>query len=243
LFYFAWGFAYNWFYHSGARKEAMAKQARKILKSVLKKSKKVLKKKSAPVRKRRSEKKISSPVSNPPHDVFLPATPPPSFSLPAGFGEDKAVLMVKDPWWLFAYWEVTPRRRQDVLEKVNIQGFEVEKTVLRVYDVTDTGVDCPSCFFDIELNFFADQWHIDAGKPDRQWMVEVGVRTRHGRFFAFVRSNVVRTPRFGMSDVLDEEWMMPEDLYRRFLGLSMSREGSWSLQSASSINLCLAGKP
>ncbi len=35
-----------------------------------------------------------------------------------------------------------------------------------------------------------------------------------------VSSNVVRTPRFGMSDVVDEEWMMPEDLYWKVFTLS-----------------------
>jgi len=50
--------------------------------------------------------------------------------------------------------------------------------------------------------------------------VEVGVRTREGRFFMLVRSNVVRTPRFGVSDVLDEEWMLPDELYWKLFGMS-----------------------
>ncbi len=27
--------------------------------------------------------------------------------LPAGYGENKIVLQVRDPWWLHSYWEVT----------------------------------------------------------------------------------------------------------------------------------------
>ena len=27
--------------------------------------------------------------------------------LPWGYGQDKAVLQVRDPWWLHSYWEIT----------------------------------------------------------------------------------------------------------------------------------------
>ncbi|MGH7197602.1 MAG: DUF4912 domain-containing protein [Candidatus Omnitrophota bacterium] len=142
------------------------------------------------------------------------------FALPSQYGEDKAVLMVRDPWWLFAYWEVTPWREREIVEAIQRAGLTREKSVLRVYDVTDTALpDCHS-FFDIELVNLANSWYIDVGSPNRQWVVEVGVRTREGRFFMLVRSNVVRTPRFGVSDVLDEEWMLPDELYWKLFGMS-----------------------
>ena len=74
-------------------------------------------------------------------------------------------------------------------------------------------------FFDIELNFFTNNWYVDVGRPDTEWIAELGVRTTQGRlFFPLVRSNAIRTPRFGISDVLDEEWMMPDDLYWKLFG-------------------------
>lgn len=140
--------------------------------------------------------------------------------LPTFYGENRMVLLVKDPWWLFAYWEVTAGRRKEVLEMIRSQRLFPEKTVLRVYDVTDTSFARRHSFFDIELNFVATSWFIDVGFPDRQWVVELGIRTREERFFALVKSNTVRTPRFGVSDVLDEEWMMPDDLFWKLFGLS-----------------------
>jgi hypothetical protein len=146
--------------------------------------------------------------------------PSSGFSLPSQYGEDKAVLMVRDPWWLYAYWEVTPRREGEVAEAIRRAGLTREKSVLRVYDVTGSSVSAAHSFFDIELVNFASNWYIDVGVPDRQWVVEVGIRTREGRFFMLVRSNVVRTPRFGVSDVLDEEWMLPDELYWKLFGMS-----------------------
>lgn len=145
---------------------------------------------------------------------------PAGFTLPSKYGEDKAVLMVRDPWWLFAYWEVTPRREQETVDAIHRAGLTREKSVLRVYDVTGASVPDSHSFFDIELQNFASTWYIDVGVPDREWVVEVGIRTREGRFFMLVRSNVVRTPRFGVSDVLDEEWMLPDELYWKLFGMS-----------------------
>jgi hypothetical protein len=50
--------------------------------------------------------------------------------------------------------------------------------------------------------------------------VDIGVLTKKGTFYLLARSNAVHTPRFGMSDQLDAEWMIPEDEYWKMFGLS-----------------------
>ena len=139
--------------------------------------------------------------------------------IPTYYGEDKLVLMVRDPWWLFAYWEITPGKSEEIQWKARQAGERNWKTVLRVYDVTGSGIEKPRSYFDIELNFFADNWYIDVGLPDHEWAAELGLRASSGRFYGMVRSNKVQTPSFGISDVLDEEWMLPEDVYYRLIGL------------------------
>lgn len=140
--------------------------------------------------------------------------------LPNYYGEDKLVLMTRDPWWIYSYWEVTMGRSSAVEAEVKQAGHQDWKTVLRVYDVTGSDNLKPSSSFDIELNFFTDNWTIDVGAPDRDWMAELGLRTTSGDFFVLLRSNVVRTPAFGISDVVDEEWMLPEDIYYQLIGLT-----------------------
>ena len=170
---------------------------------------------------------MASPV-----DALTPPEPPPGASvesqdrrLPSHYGEDRLVLLVRDPWWLFAYWEVTPQRQQQIAREAEQKSRAGRKTVLRVYDVTGLALPKYHSFFDIELNFYADNWYIDVGLPDREWVTEIGTRTDTGRFFALVRSNKVRTPAFGISDVLDEEWMLPEDVYYRLIGRSIGASG------------------
>ncbi len=141
------------------------------------------------------------------------------FELPIAYGENKLVLMVRDPWWLYAYWEVTPEREREVLDFVKESGFSIETKVLRVYELADKEWTGTSTFFDIGIGF-ANNWYVDVGKPDRHWIAELGFRAQGGRFFALIRSNIVRTPRYGVSDVLDEEWLLPDELYWKIFGLS-----------------------
>lgn len=138
-----------------------------------------------------------------------------SFNLPHGYGDNKLVLMVRDPWTIFAYWEIKKEIEDSLRSEIAKRGLEVSKSTLRVYDVT--GLDHNSCsniVFDFELTNNAESWYIH-GEPEREWVAEVGLLCANGEYFRIVRSNVVRTPANRVSDVLDEEWMCPEELYHR----------------------------
>lgn len=158
-----------------------------------------------------------------------PREEPKGFQLPSRYGVDRLVLLVRDPWWLYAYWELTPEKERAVWDQLRRDGQTEGRAVLRIYDVTDAPIGNDSPHFDIEVAHFADNWYVDVGVPDREWMAELGVRTPGGSFYALLRSNRVRTPRYGVSDVIDEEWMMPDDLYWKLLGRS---GGLWDAKSS-----------
>ena len=149
-----------------------------------------------------------------------PAPQPSDRRLPNYYGEDKMVLMARDPWWIYSYWEVTLERNRVVAQQARQAGHRDWKTVLRVHDVTQGHGEKNNPPIDIELGVSADNWYIDVGPPGREWVAELGLRTASGDFFPLVRSNAVRTPSFGISDVVDEEWMLPEEVYYRLIGLS-----------------------
>ena len=140
--------------------------------------------------------------------------------LPSAYGEDKIVLHVRDPWWLHAYWEVTPstiERLKDQLKDV----FHQAKMILRVYDISHIKFDGTNAhrFFDIEVGFQATSWYIDTAGPGRSWCVDLGLLLPNGEFIRIVRSNVVHTPLEGPSWITDEEWMVPEDMFARLYGM------------------------
>ncbi len=144
------------------------------------------------------------------------------FKFPQGYGDNKIVLLVRDPWWLFAYWEIGKDREKDIVSKIEKSGERPEKSVLRVYNVTGINFNGKNArsFFDIELKGLASNWYINVNSPGTSWVVDIGIITNKGNFYLLARSNAVTTPRFGMSDKIDAEWMAPEDEFWKMFGLS-----------------------
>jgi hypothetical protein len=144
------------------------------------------------------------------------------FKFPQGYNDHKIVLLVRDPWWLFTYWEIKKDKEEDVVRKIKDAGETPEKSILRVYDVTDVNFNGKNArsFFDIELKGLASTWYINVNMPDSSWVVDIGIVSNKGNFYLLTRSNAVRTPRYGMSDKLDAEWMAPEDAFWKMFALS-----------------------
>ena len=144
------------------------------------------------------------------------------FRFPPGYGDNRIILLVRDPWWLFTYWEVRKDREEEIVRKIESAGEVPAKSVLRVYDVTGVNFNGRNArsFFDIDLKGLASNWYVNVNAPDSSWVVDIGIVTNKGSFYLLARSNAVRTPRFGMSDQLDAEWMAPEDEFWKMFGLS-----------------------
>lgn len=144
-------------------------------------------------------------------------------NLPSGYGKDRIVAMVRDPWWIFVYWEITPARQRAVMDDLKRKGRNFKGTVLRIYDITGIsnfdGKNAKS-HFDILLKDVAGNWYVDIGSPGKRWCVEIGLLAEEVDFYALARSNIIDTPRFGMSDILDESWMLSEEEYWWLFGAS-----------------------
>jgi len=128
--------------------------------------------------------------------------------LPSGYGEDRIVLLVRDPWWLYTYWEVTDSKKEQIQRESGCSWGELRK-VLRIYDVTNVkgfnGYNA-NRWHDIDINDFANNWYIEVGAPDSSWCVDLGAIDKNGKFYLIVRSNIVSTPPAVESLIGDEEF-------------------------------------
>ncbi|MGE4357775.1 MAG: DUF4912 domain-containing protein [Candidatus Omnitrophota bacterium] len=159
------------------------------------------------------KKEVSVTVTSPPEESFI---------FPRAYGDTKIVLLVRDPWWLHAYWEVNSQKEEELRRELGEDLYLRSKRILRVYDITDVVFDGNNAhsYFDIEIKGGADNWYIEVGKPNRSWCVDLGLLTPDKKFKLICRSNVVRTPRFGMSEITDEEWMSLEEDYWKLFGVA-----------------------
>ncbi len=127
--------------------------------------------------------------------------------LPAGYGKDRIVVMVRDPYWLHAYWELTRQAIQRA-EAALGQDWHGAKPILRLLDVSshDTTSSAEAVLRDIDIHGGCNNWYIDVQNPPRSYRVDIGYLARNGQFYVLARSNVVTTPRAGVSDAIDENW-------------------------------------
>lgn len=135
----------------------------------------------------------------------LAAKAPPD--LPGGYGKDRIVCMVRDPYWLHCYWELTRQAIQRA-EAALAQEWHGARPILRLVDVThpDTSSAAESVLKDIDIHGGCNNWYIEVSQPPRSYRVDIGYLSRYGHFYALARSNVVTTPRAGVSDCIDENW-------------------------------------
>ena len=127
--------------------------------------------------------------------------------LPKGYGKDRIVCMVRDPYWLHTYWELT-RQAVQRAEAALAQDWHGSKPILRVLDVSTNGTTSmsESALRDIEIHGGCNNWYIDVSNPPRSYRIDIGYLAKNGQFYVLARSNVVTTPRAGVSDVIDENW-------------------------------------
>lgn len=124
--------------------------------------------------------------------------------LPRAYGRDRCVLVPRDPWWLFAFWEVTPTTRVAALRALGAEAEDAAE-VLRVLERPPGAPE--RLAFDVELTPGADRWYVPLARPGGAWVVELGLRTAHGGFVPLVRSNPAVAPAAAPSEQTDVEWV------------------------------------
>lgn len=136
--------------------------------------------------------------------------------LPFGYGEEKITLMVRDPYLAYVYWEVSPARIQREKSWFGLAG----KLTIRIYDITGVQFDGRNAvgYFDQEVDELAGSWYFDLGRPTHSFVADIGLLSGEGRYLTLARSNYVVMPRDGVSDVVDEEWMLADEEFWKLYG-------------------------
>jgi hypothetical protein len=143
------------------------------------------------------------------------APPPAKEDLPPRYNTDEIIAMVKDPYWLHAYWEVTAAKQQEISQMFGPQVWEESRPVIRVYDVTDGehGKGPKPPYVDMEIDEGATSWYLYLGRPDHTFYLDLGRLLPNGQFIRLARSNRVTLPSHAPSALIDPLWPPLEDLW------------------------------
>ncbi|MBD3348216.1 MAG: DUF4912 domain-containing protein, partial [Candidatus Eisenbacteria bacterium] len=150
------------------------------------------------------------------------------FEYPETYGENVISLMVRDPYWLFAYWEFAPELRDQLAARIGEDALLRSRTVLRVYDVTDTDPEHAAGRYDIDIASEARNWYINVARVERDYCVDIGLIAPDGTFITIARSNTVSLPPVGPSDAVDEEWVTIDALSDLYVLVDARRGGPTS---------------
>lgn len=120
---------------------------------------------------------------------------------------DRIVLMVRDAYWLHAYWEIG--NRAVIRAKAAMaEQWHTAKPILRVLKASanTTTSAAETIDRDIEIHGGVNNWFIDVRDPPKNFRVEIGYLATSGKFFSVARSNGVTTPKTNSSDMTDQTW-------------------------------------
>jgi hypothetical protein len=130
---------------------------------------------------------------------YLPRDLPPRlfeeerFLFPESYHVNRVRLLVKDPDWIFAYWDVDPKALEEIGKSVGERSMALARLSLRVSDPKNGGST------DILLPAGARWWYVRADSAARSYRAELGVILPSGEFRRLAESNQVTTPRVGPS--------------------------------------------
>lgn len=135
--------------------------------------------------------------------------------------KDRLVVMVRDPYWLHAYWELS--RKSIGRAKVALGPYwHGARPVLRLCEVLRDGTTTATrrSLRDVEIHGGVNNWYIDVQDPPKTYQLDIGYLTSDGRFFCVARSNVVSTPAAAADDTFDKNWSDVAKDFDRIFALS-----------------------
>ena len=100
---------------------------------------------------------------------------------------------MRDPEWIFAYWDVNPEAMKDLGRKLGERALALSRLTLRVVDPVSGASS------DILLPPGARWWYVRTDSARRTYRAELGVTLPSGEFRRLAESNTVVTPRVGPS--------------------------------------------
>lgn len=110
------------------------------------------------------------------------------YYLPLNYNDNKIILLVRDPYWLFAYWEISNEKREGFIRQFGDLAWNNSKPVIKIVNVTQGKTQY------IEINDFANNWYLDVNQPDCIFNAEIGRLFQDDFFITLATSNSVHTP-------------------------------------------------
>lgn len=130
---------------------------------------------------------------------------------------DRLVVMVRDPYWLHAVWELSAQCVERARSALG-PDWHAARPVLRLFRVAADGSAKP--LRQMEIHGGVRHWYIDVADPPSSFRLEIGYATANAQFYSLARSNTVTTPAPGSEEMVDRNWSDVADNADRIYAMS-----------------------
>ena len=155
---------------------------------------------------KREQERVEEARREAPREAFVDKGPP----LPPQYGVDKIRLHIQDPHTICAQWELSGGAidaARSMPRNPHPPALRLELTDLtRGHSIT------------ADVTSYTDNWWFKT-IPDTEYKIRIGLAVGDQvRWIA--ESNIIRTPRNAISDVLDVQWMIVNERFREMLKIA-----------------------
>ncbi len=138
-----------------------------------------------------------------------------------GPARDRVVLIVRDPFWLQAYWEIT----RTTVQRASValaENWHRAQPVIRLYEISDEGAAhaTDQMVRDIPVHGGVKNWFIDVADPPKSYRIALGYASPNDKFYLIAKSNKVTTPIPSSSESVDHNWTDIAMNYQKYFALS-----------------------
>ncbi len=125
--------------------------------------------------------------------------------LPETYGLDECEVLYKDPFTVFAYWEVTDHGMSGARAQLG-PSAESAKLVLRLFTTVAQASGVERHLQDVELPWNHGRRYLQSPRPGAHLRIAVGLLSQEGYFAPIAHSSLVRVPSADPSEG-PVEWM------------------------------------
>jgi hypothetical protein len=120
--------------------------------------------------------------------------------------KDRMVLIVRDAWWVQAYWEVTRASVQRARVALG-QHWHSAEPALRLFEVASDGNtnSVEQLSLDVPVSGDARNWFINVPDQTKTYRAGIGYLMKDGQFHLMAKSNVIKLPVPGSCGI-DDNW-------------------------------------
>jgi hypothetical protein len=135
--------------------------------------------------------------------------------------KDRMVLLVRDPYWIHIYWEITRGSVQRAQVALADKWHEAQPT-LRILRLDEDGSSnaVENVYRDIAIHGAVNNWYVDVSEPPSVFRAVLGYKFSDGRFHQVAKSNTVTTPLPSGQTAFDAHWGDVAKDYERIYSLS-----------------------